>query len=240
MNGKLKRLRRVPFGLAALAALAGCSGLFRSDAKPEQTYVLRAPTVSGAAAAQAPAGSDGSPSTTAPASAGPPGAGPLAALQVAHPLTAPGLEGPHIMLVQANHRMNFYLGSRWPAPLPDLVEALATDTLRGSGAWQSIEDSGSPFPAQYLLQISVRRFDADYTRGSGAPTVEVVLDCTLGARTGRELVATFVAEGSATASGDRMSEVVEAFARASDAAFSSLAQQTAASARTFAAGPAKR
>ncbi|HLJ39601.1 MAG TPA: ABC-type transport auxiliary lipoprotein family protein, partial [Steroidobacteraceae bacterium] len=167
-------------------------------------------------------------------------AAPLAVLQVAHPLAAPGLEGPHIMLVQANHRMNFYLGSRWPAPLPDLVEALATDTLRATGDWQSIEDSGSPFPAQYLLQISVRRFDADYTRGSGAPTVEVVLDCTLGARTGRELVASFVAEGSAAASGNRMSEVVDAFARASDAAFTSLAQQTSASARAFAERAASR
>ncbi|HLK71429.1 MAG TPA: ABC-type transport auxiliary lipoprotein family protein [Steroidobacteraceae bacterium] len=213
MTGKLKLTAS---SLAALGALAGCSGLFRSDAKPEQTYVLRAP-----------AATDGG----APASSS---AAALAVLQVAHPLSAPGLEGPHIMLVQADHRMNFYLGSRWPAPLPDVVEALATDTLRGSGDWQSIEDSGSPFPAQYLLQISVRRFDADYTRGSGAPTVEVVLDCTLGARTGRELVASFVAEGSATASGNRMSEVVDAFARASDAAFTSLTQQASASARAFA------
>lgn len=225
MTGKLKL---TALGVAALAALTGCSGLFRSDAKPEQTYVLRAPGVKADGAAPAPTGTDGNAAATALPAA------PLTVLQVAHPLTAPGLEGPHIMLVQANHRMNFYLGSRWPAPLPDLVEALATDTLRGSGEWQSIEDSGSPFPAQYLLQISVRRFDADYTRGGSAPTVEVVLDCTLGARTGRELVASFVAEGSAQASGDRMSEVVDAFARASDAAFTSLAQQTSSGARAFA------
>jgi len=218
--------------LTALAlALAGCSGLFRSDAKPEQTYVLRAPVAKAQGPATAPAASDGSatPATPAPGSAAP-----LAVLQVAHPLAAPGLDGPHIMLVQADHRMNFYLGSRWPAPLPDVVEALAADTLRASGEWQSIEDSGSPFPPQYLLQISVRRFDADYTRGGGAPTVEVVLDCTLGARTGSELIASFVAEGTAQASGDRMSEVVDAFARASDAAFTSLAQQTSSGARAFA------
>jgi cholesterol transport system auxiliary component len=233
VTGKPKLLSLVLAALAALAALSGCTGLFRSDAKPEQTYVLRAPVKAGTPASTA-AGSDGS---AAPASGS---AAPLAVLQVAHPLSAPGLEGPHIMLVQANHRMNFYLGSRWPAPLPDLVEALAADTLRSSGEWQSIEDSGSPFPAQYLLQISVRRFDADYTRVGNAPTVEVVLDCTLGARTGRELVASFVAEGTAEASGDRMSEVVDAFARASDAAFTSLAQQTAASARAFAEREAAR
>jgi len=230
VTGKLKLTAS---SLAALGALAGCSGLFRSDAKPEQTYVLRAPAGKTGGATPIPAATD----SGAPASSS---SGALAVLQVAHPLSAPGLEGPHIMLVQADHRMNFYLGSRWPAPLPDLVEALATDTLRATGDWQSIEDSGSPFPAQYLLQISVRRFDADYTHGSGAPTVEVVLDCTLGARTGRELVASFVAEGSAAASGNRMSEVVDAFARASDAAFTSLAQQTSASARAFAERAASR
>lgn len=199
--------------LACLALLAGCNDLFRSDAKPEQTYVLRA-----AAAPAAAAGPQ-----TATASPAPPA---LGSLQVSHPLAAPGLDGPHIILVQADHRMNFYLGSRWSGPVPDVVEALAVDTLRSAGEWQSVEDSGSPFSADYLLQISVRRFEADYTAGGGAPTVEVVLDCTLGGRTG--LIASFVAQGSAAAAGDRMSQVVAAFESASDAALESLAAQTAA------------
>jgi cholesterol transport system auxiliary component len=233
VNAKLPmRFGLPPLGLAALIALAGCTSLFHSDAKPEQTYVLRAPDLRSEGAAPT-AATDGS-ATPAPAAV------PLAVLQVAHPLAAPGLDGAHIMLVQADNRMNFYLGSRWPAPLPDVVEALAADTLRGSGDWQSIEGSGSPFPAQYLLQISVRRFDADYSRGGAAPTVEVVLDCTLGARTGRELVASFIAQGNAQAAGNRMSEVVDAFERASGQALSSLAQQAAAAARAFAArGPAR-
>ena len=210
--------------LAALAAAlgaAGCTNLFHSDAKPEQTYVLRAPS----------AGADGA---AADATAAPPAAL-LGSLQVEHPISAPGLDGAHIMLVQADHRMNFYLGSRWPAPLPDVVEALAVDTLRASGEWQTVQDSGSPFSTEYLLQISVRRFEADYSQGRSAPQVEVVLDCTLGARRGRELVGTFVASGSAAAAGDRMSEVIAAFEAASSAALSSLSAQAAASTRAFAA-----
>jgi cholesterol transport system auxiliary component len=209
---------RACFGaLACLAVLAGCTGLFRSDAKPEQTYVLRA-----AAAPAAAAGPQTATASAVPAPA-------LGSLQVAHPLTAPGLEGPHIILVQADHRMNFYLGSRWSGPVPDVVEALTVDTLRSGGEWQSVEDSGSPFSADYLLQISVRRFEADYTAGGGAPTVEVVLDCTLGGRAG--LIASFVAQGSAAAAGDHMSQVVAAFGSASDSALESLATQTAAAAR---------
>jgi ABC-type uncharacterized transport system auxiliary subunit len=217
--------RAIPVLMLSLGAAAGCTNLFHSDAKPEQTYVLRAP---GAAAAAA----DGTAPAATPAAVRP--AGELAPLQVAHPLAGPGLDGPHIILVQADHRMNFYLGSRWPAPLPDLVEALAVETLRASGQWQSVQDSGSPFISEYLLSISVRRFEADYTRARSAPQVEVVLDCTLGARAGRELVASFVAEGSAAASGDRMSEVVAAFESASSAALASLSQQATAATRAFA------
>ncbi len=224
-------MRRLAAALAlALAGTAGCTNLFHSDAKPEQTYVLRAPSAAAAGADGAAANADG---TAATATAAPPAAA-LAPLQVAHPLAAPGLDGPHIILVQADHRMNFYLGSRWPAPLPDMVEALAVETLRASGEWQSVQDSGSPFISEYLLSISVRRFEADYTRARSAPQIDVVLDCTLGAREGHELVASFVAEGSATAAGDHMSEVIAAFESASSAALSSLSQQAVAATRAFA------
>ena len=215
--------------LALGGAAAGCTGnLFHSDAKPEQTYLLRAPSAGPAAATAA---AEGAAST---GTAAPPAAAPLAPLQVAHPLATPGLDGPHIILVQADHRMNFYLGSRWPAPLPDMVEALAVETLRASGEWLSVQDSGSPFSPQYLLSISVRRFEADYTRAGSAPQIDVVLDCTLGAREGRELVASFVAEGSATAAGDHMSQVIAAFETASSAALASMSQQVVAAARASA------
>ena len=222
----LRQTRRATAGLMlCLGAAAGCTNLFHSDAKPEQTYVLRAP-------AAVEAGAAGATAAATPAAARVMAG--LAPLQVGHPIAGPGLDGPHIILVQADHRMNFYLGSRWPAPLPDMVEALAVETLRASGQWQSVQDSGSPFISEYLLSISIRRFEADYTRGRSAPQVEVLLDCTLGARAGRELVTSFVAEGSAAASGDRMSEVIAAFETASSAALTSLSQQTAAATRAFA------
>ena len=208
--------------ILAAALAAGCTNLFHSDAKPEQTYVLRAP----AAAPAQPAAVAGA----APLEA-------LSAIQVLHPMTAPGLDVPHIILVQADHRMNFYVGSRWPAPLADVVESLAVDSLRGSGEWQSVQDSGSAFPVEYVLQISVRRFEADYTAG-GNPEVHVLLDCTVGARQGRELVSSFVAEGNAVAASDRMREVVAAFERASGTALAALDTQTAAATRAYAAAHA--
>lgn len=197
--------------LAALLCLApaACTSLFHSNAPAEQTYYLRPPA-------------------SAPAAATPLAAARIPiSLRVGHPLADPGLETPHIILVQADHRLNFYSGSRWAAPLADVVDALAVQTLRASGDWSSVEDSTSPFPSNYLLQIAVRRFEADYTAGGAAPTVYVVLDCILGRREGRDVVATFVVSGSAAAADNRMSAVVAAFEQAAGSALTSLAQQTA-------------
>ena len=197
--------------------LAGCSGLFQSKAKPEQVYFLRAPAVASYAPAQ-PADS----AAAAPAAAA---AAMPVSLRVTRPLASPGLDTARIMLVQTDHRMNFYSGSRWPAPATQLVEALAVETLRATGAWTSVQDSTSPFPSDYLLQIHVRRFEADYTEGGGAPVVHVVLDCVVGRRQGREVLATFTASGSAAAAANRQAEVVAAFQQAAGTALQSLSQQ---------------
>jgi cholesterol transport system auxiliary component len=183
--------------------LSGCAGLLHSDARPEESYYLRARAAAVTDATQKAAVS----------------------LRVGHPVAAPGLDSPHIMLVQADHRMNFYTGSRWVAPATEVVESLAVQTLRESGAWTSVEDSGSPFPSDYLLAIDLRRFEADYTAGGALPVVHVVLECIVGRREGRDVVATFVAAGDAPAAANRMSGVVAAFEQASTAAMDVLAQQ---------------
>lgn len=191
--------------------LTGCTSLFKSTATPEQTYFLRAPSATNSLA----------PNTAAPA---PPA---TASVRVGRPIAAPGLDNPHIMLLQADHRMNFYTGSRWPAPVPDVIEALTAQTLRGSGAWSSIEYASSPFPSEYLLQLTVRRFEADYTEGGSAPVVYVILDCTLGRREGREVIATFTVSGETPAAANRLSEVVAAFEQATGTALTTLSQKAA-------------
>ena len=201
--------------LLPFAALAGgCGGLLRSTAAPEQTYYLRAPAV--------PAGS-----TAAP------GAAPLSSLRVARPLADPGLDTSHIVLLESDHRMSFYTGSRWPSPLPQMLGALAVQTLRASGQWSSVEDSASAFPSDYLLQVTVRRFDADYSGGAGSPPqVHVVLDCNVGRRDGRDVIGSFVVTGNAVAAANRLGDVVGAFEQAADAALSALATQAATAVAT--------
>ncbi len=207
------RLSGVLLTAGAALAVTACTGLFHSTARPEQTYLLRAPAPPAAAAPAAPPGAP----LASPAA--------LPSIRVSQPDADPGLNSPRIILVQADHRLNFYSGSRWAGPVPELVEALTLETLRASGGWQSVQDADSPFPSDYLLRIRVRRFEADYTGGGPAPEVHVVLDCVVGRREGRQVLASFIAQGTATAAADRMSAVVAAFEQATDEALDSLAQQ---------------
>ena len=195
--------------------VAGCSGLFQSKAKPEQIYYRRAP-------APPPGGANSTAEAAASAAATP--AIP-ASLRVVRPVAGPGLDTSHIMLAQPDRRMNFYSGSRWPAPAPEVIEALALQTLRDSGAWASVEASGGPFPGEYLLQIHMQRFEADYGEGAAAPVVHVVLHCIVGRREGREMLATFTVSGTAPAAANRLGEVVLAFEQATGTALEALARQ---------------
>ncbi len=188
--------------VCAAFALSGCSGLFHSDARPEQVYFLRA-------------------------TPGPRGLAPIAtSLRLNRPTAGPGMEGTSIMLVQSDRRMSFYKEARWPAVPANLVETLAVEKFRGSGAWQSVADSTSPFPSDYVLIVHVRRFEADYTGGAVEPEVHVVLDCIIGKREGREVIKSFLAESSVPATANRLSAVVAAFEAATNAALDSAETQT--------------
>lgn len=212
-----KHLRRAAPALLGVA-VAGCSSLLRSDLPPVQVYTLQAPPASSAGG------------TDPVAAAG-------ATLRVAQPFADPGLGSAQIVLLQPDHRLNVYAASAWAAEAPQLLQALAVETLRRSGRWRSVEDAESPFPSDYLLQISIRRFDADYSDVDAAPTVRVTLDCTLGREEGRDIVTTFVASGSAAASANRLRDVIAAFQQATDAALSSLSRQASAAARASAPKP---
>jgi ABC-type uncharacterized transport system auxiliary subunit len=199
---------------ALILALAGCAGGFHSSARPEQVYFLRA-------------------KSAAPESA--PTAKPALTLRVVRPAAGPGLESSHIVLLEPDRRMSFYMASRWAAPLPDLVEELAVETLRSSAAWAVVQASESGFPADYLLQIRIRSFGADYTN-SAAPDVRVAFDCTIGRRSGREIIATFSAEGSSRAAANKLGDVVTAFEEATNTALAAMEKRASEAVRTDAPG----
>jgi len=193
---------------AVLAALGGCAGGLHSDAQPTQVYLLRTIALESPDPGSRPA--------------------PSSSVRVGRPVAGPGLDSEHIVLVQADHRMSHYVGSRWPASLPEVVEALTVETLRETGSWATVEGSASLFPSEYMLQVAIRRFEADYTANPAAPEVHVTLDCTLGRRVGREIISSFTAEGSSLATANRLTEVVAAFEQAANKALHTVGERSSA------------
>ena len=186
--------------LASLAALVvpACAGL-HSDQAAVQVYTLE-------------------PTWPAPASA--PQA--AASLQVLRPRAAPGLDTDGIALTRSAQRLDYYAASRWPAPLPEFMQALAIEALRASGKFRSVQPDGAAFAAEQLLQLEIRRCQADYA-GDGPPVVHVQLLATLGRRADRSVLASVSAAGSAPAAENRMQAVVAAFQSAVSTALGELA-----------------
>lgn len=205
----LSACRRIGLAMCLSASLAACGGLFHSNARPEQVYVLRSAPI--------------------PVDPAAPPVG--ASLRVTRPTANPGLDSPQIILVESDRRMSFFTASRWAAPASNMLEMLAVEKLRASGTWQSVADSTSAFPSDYVLQTTIRRFEADYTGGETTPEVHVVIDCLVEKREGREVVANFLATGTAQATANRMSAVVPAFEAATNAALDSMAAKTAEAVR---------
>ena len=205
--------------LALLASLIGaCSTGFHSSSPSTLSYVLRA----------APAG--GATTTAATPSANPQPA--PVSLRVMRPAAGPGLDTDRIAVLQPEARLDYFTGSRWAAALPDVVEALAVEILQGSGAWSAVQGSRAAFTADYELEITIRRFEADASAGSGAPTVQVIFDCALVRRADRALLSSFAVQASEQASANRMGAVVASFDQAANSALADAAARALAAVRT--------
>jgi len=190
--------------LSTSFALTACSGVFESKLDAPQAYVLRLPPA------------------TAPAAATSGGS-----VLLQRPEAGPGLDSDRIALLRSDQRFDFYAASRWAAPAPDLIESVMLDALRATGAFSAVFDDSAPYAPVYNLRCGLRRFESDYTSerggaGGRAPTVHVALDCTLGRRRDRQLLASFTAQGSSVAGEDRLSAVVAAFEAATATAMKEL------------------
>ena len=187
----------------ALLMITGCSGLHSKEGAP-QTYTL----VSIA---------------TPPVASTPAGA---LTVQVLRPLAAPGLDTDGIALLRDTHRLDYYSASRWPAPLPDLLQALAVDALRAAGHFRAVQPDATALLSDDVLQIEIRHCEVEYA-GDGSPVVHVQLMATLGQRSDRALLVSVTAESRKPASANRMQSVVAAFQEAIDDALNQLAAQLA-------------
>jgi cholesterol transport system auxiliary component len=175
----------------AAALLASCGGL-RSNAEPDQIYVLNA--VRPAAAASVVPG----------------------VLVVPRPAVQPGLDTDRIALRRGGNELDFYAASRWSGNLSQVLGAFALQSVAGSFA--TVAGGGQNIGVvNYELQLTVRHFEAVYANG-GAPEVRVAFECQVVATSPRRVLGACDAEVREAAADNRMGAIVQAFERAAQRA----------------------
>jgi ABC-type uncharacterized transport system auxiliary subunit len=191
----------------ALAVLGGgCSGLLTSSKPFEQWYSLRATT----------------PAATA-------GAAELGTLLVARPMAHPGLNTHRIALTLPGNRFDYFAASRWAGPLPQVLGAMATETLGSANRFALVIDGERGIGgADFELSLIVRHFEAEYVDERAAPVARVALECLLTTGRPRRVLGRCDSDVAVEARDNRMGAVVVALEAAAQQALAQVSSSAAA------------
>jgi cholesterol transport system auxiliary component len=206
MNATAPGKRRWAAGLGAFALLgAGCTGsLLETDMPASTNYVLSpAPfTTSGVAATEAD-------------------------LSIGRPDLRPGLDTPRIAVLKGR-QLDYYRSVRWGDDATSVVQTFLVDSLEDQKLFRSVTAEQARISGDYVLDVEVRDFQAEYAGETGSPVVHVAMTGRLIRVVDRKLVATVSSEARDPASDNRMAAVVAAFEAAGHKVAVDLAQKTAA------------
>lgn len=187
-----------PISLVSCMLLAACAPSLQSSAPLAEVYVLR-PSVSAVQVER-----------------------PLK-LQVLPVRVRPGYATDAILRSGPDRTLDVYAASRWPDVLPRVVEGMLVDGLKAAGIGEVLEPLSSA-RGEALLQVVVRRFDADYSMDPRQPRVHLQFDITLLDRARREVLTSFTVESVVPVAQNRMSVIVAAFEQASGEVLKQLSQ----------------
>jgi cholesterol transport system auxiliary component len=217
VNGFTKRTIALP-----ILCLAACTGsLFQSKAAPPTVYLLSPLAGSPAAAPAA--------ETPAPVIS--------ADLTILRPRPRPGLESDRISVLYPDRHLDYFAGARWSGPLAEVLQDLAVQEFRDHGRLHSVSAEGTLFASAYWLEIEVADFQAEYASAAAVPTAHVHFLARLGSSGDRRILGQFEANVRQPAAENRLTAIVDAYARAADAAWGEIivqADETLAKAATLA------
>lgn len=199
-------MTRLLLAATLIALLTGCSGL-RSAAPLQQVYLLRPlpPAREGAATVPQPL---------------------HASLQILRVEAHPGLESDRIALLRSGGRLDYYSGARLAASLPTVLGALIVDSFRASGVFANVSEDRN-IGSDFALDVTVLRFEAEYASEAAPPTAQLLFDCTLLSRRGRNVLASFRIASAVPAQENRLGSVVAALDQAAQQALAELRTRTA-------------
>jgi cholesterol transport system auxiliary component len=203
--------RPVALALAlALVCTAACGSLFQSKAAPPTIYVLSA----GATPLAAPAG-DSAPQPAIPLD-----------LAILKPRLPTGLATDRIAVLYPDRRLDYFADARWSGPAGDVLQELAIqEFLHSRRHLRTVSGDASVFSSAYWLEIEVTDFQAEYTPASPAPTAHVHFLARIGESGDRRILGRFEADARQPATENRLTAIVDAYARAAQTALAEIAVQ---------------
>jgi cholesterol transport system auxiliary component len=179
------------WALLATGLCSGCTGSVLTSAnEAPDVYRLEAPTLA--------AGGDELP----------------LALVVSRPRAVSSLDTDRIAVVRPGGSFDYFAGMRWADPAPQMLQGLLVQAIDADGRFAAVVAAPSRVPTDMLLDIELRRFEAVYGAGAGAPRIRVELQANLVDVRKGQRVASFAAASEADASGDHRRSVIAAFDRA--------------------------
>ena len=189
--------------LVATLACSACGSLLETDLPANTSYVL----------ASAPAASSGVTRSEAD-------------LSIGRPDLAPGLDTERIAVLKGR-QLDYYRGAQWGGRATEIVQTLLVESFEDQQLFRSVTAEQSRVSSDYVLDVSVRDFQAEYASDNVAPTAHVTIVGRLIRVTDRQLVQTFAATAESKASDNRLSAVAAAFETAAQKVVLELAQKTA-------------
>jgi cholesterol transport system auxiliary component len=200
----VNRLTKLMTAAVPAICLAACTGsLFQSKTAPPTVYLLSAGIGS--------------------AAAGPPAAEIPVDLAILRLRVRTGLESDRIAILYPDRRLDYFAGARWSGPLGEVLQDLAVQEFHSRAHLATVSGDASVFASGYWLEIAVTDFQAEYTSAAQAPTVHVQLLASIGSSNDTRILGQFVADARLPATENRLSAIVDAFARAADAALAEIA-----------------
>lgn len=186
------------------AALSACTGsLLQTELPPNSLYVI------------SPAPADPGAQTALPVD-----------LTIGLPQLAAGLDTERIAVLKGR-QLDYFRAARWGETTRTLLHSFMVDSFQDRGLFRSVTAEQARVASDYVLDLEVRDFQAEYANGAVAPTVRVALLGRLIRVVDRKLVATVSASSAEIASDNRLQDVTAAFETATRKVAADLVQQTA-------------
>jgi cholesterol transport system auxiliary component len=195
--------------LLAVAAMlcTACTGsLFESDIPAATRYVL---------AAVPPAAN---PSSSAASQVD---------LAISRPDVAPGLDTEGVAVLRGR-QLDYYRAAKWGGSVTEVVQALLINSFQDQQLFRSVVAEQTRVSGDYIFDVEVRDFQAEYGAGDAPPVAHVTIIGRLIRLVDREMIGTVSATASKAATENRMGPVAAAFESAVQQVALELAGKTAA------------